>query len=178
MIDSQVFGLPGNPVSSFACFHLVALPALRKMMGWANPMLRRIQVHLAPLPLPHPSSVFHRSGAALIKPLGLILLLFSLKVRLSQTLKLDPERPEYHRVTLQWSRSEGLGRKQGHLSSITSVCLRLVFIEAERPAILRPAILCFRRCPSPSLSDGNPDVFAWWAMSTGNQISSRLLSAR
>lgn len=40
----MVVGLPGNPVSSFACFHLVALPALRKMMGWAQPMLRRIQV--------------------------------------------------------------------------------------------------------------------------------------
>ena len=39
-----VFGLPGNPVSSFACFHLVALPALRKMMGWAQPGLRRVQV--------------------------------------------------------------------------------------------------------------------------------------
>lgn len=40
----MVFGLPGNPVSSFACFHLVALPALRKMMGWASPGLRRVQV--------------------------------------------------------------------------------------------------------------------------------------
>ena len=40
----MVFGLPGNPVSSFACFHLVVLPALRKMAGWGQPMLRRVQV--------------------------------------------------------------------------------------------------------------------------------------
>lgn len=34
----------GNPVSSFVCFNLVTLPALRKMAGWAQPSLRRIQV--------------------------------------------------------------------------------------------------------------------------------------
>ena len=50
------------------CFHLVALPALRKMAGWAQPLLRRISV------------------------------------RTTNDLRLDPERPEYHRCTLQWSR--------------------------------------------------------------------------
>lgn len=83
------------------CFHLVALPALRKMAGWSAPGLRRVHV------------------------------------RLANPIKMDPERPEYHRVTLQYS-----------------------------------------KCPSdniPGVSDG--DV-GWWAVSTGNQISSRLLSAR
>jgi molybdopterin biosynthesis enzyme len=31
--DTPVFGLPGNPVSSFVSFELFARPALRKMMG-------------------------------------------------------------------------------------------------------------------------------------------------
>ena len=93
-----VFGLPGNPVSSFACFHLVTLPSLRKMMGWADPSLRRVNV------------------------------------RLAQSIKLDPERPEYHRATLQ-----------------------------------------FGICPSRKLAEEKEE---FWAVSTGNQISSRLLSAR
>ncbi|GAX85701.1 hypothetical protein CEUSTIGMA_g13115.t1 [Chlamydomonas eustigma] len=96
----MVFGLPGNPVSSFACFYLTTLPALRKLMGWSNPMLRRVQVKLA------------------------------------QTLKMDPERPEYHRVALQWSKCPFLEGRAEHVG-----------------------------CD-------------WWAVSTGNQISSRLLSAR
>lgn len=29
-----VFGLPGNPVSSIVTFHLVVVPAIRKMKGW------------------------------------------------------------------------------------------------------------------------------------------------
>lgn len=61
-----VFGLPGNPVSSLVTFHLFVVPALRKLAGWPNPQLRRVQAYL---------------GGAL---------------------PLDPERPEYHRATLQW----------------------------------------------------------------------------
>ena len=41
------FGLPGNPVSSWATFHLFVLPMLRKMAGWFNPHLRRVHVKLA-----------------------------------------------------------------------------------------------------------------------------------
>eukprot|EP00198_Chlamydomonas_reinhardtii_P008997 XP_001698334.1 molybdenum cofactor biosynthesis protein [Chlamydomonas reinhardtii] len=93
-----VFGLPGNPVSSFVCFHLVVLPALRKMGGWAEPQLRRVAA------------------------------------RLAVDIKLDPERPEYHRCTLQWG---------------------------PPPLGSTPALKA-----------------ALWAVSTGNQISSRLLSAR
>ena len=35
---------PGNPVSGFVCFNLVVTPVLRKMAGWAQPQLRRLQV--------------------------------------------------------------------------------------------------------------------------------------
>eukprot|EP00878_Enallax_costatus_P031872 GHUV01034930.1.p1 GENE.GHUV01034930.1~~GHUV01034930.1.p1 ORF type:complete len:185 (+),score=66.12 GHUV01034930.1:387-941(+) len=94
-----VFGLPGNPVSSFVCFNLVVVPALRKMSGWPQPQLRRIQVIT------------------------------------TSALKLDPERPEYHRVVLQYGRlPESCAAASGQLG--------------------------------------------WYATSTGNQISSRLLSAR
>ncbi len=38
-----VFGLPGNPVSSLVTFHLFAVPALRKMMGFPKPELPHVQ---------------------------------------------------------------------------------------------------------------------------------------
>jgi molybdenum cofactor synthesis domain-containing protein len=39
---TPVFGLPGNPVSSFVSFELFARPALRMMMGHADPFRRRV----------------------------------------------------------------------------------------------------------------------------------------
>ena len=32
-----VIGLPGNPASSFVCFHLFGIPVLKRMAGWAEP---------------------------------------------------------------------------------------------------------------------------------------------
>ncbi|KAF4356260.1 hypothetical protein F8388_000707 [Cannabis sativa] len=40
------FGLPGNPVSSLVCFHLFVVPAIRRLSGWANPHLLRVQARL------------------------------------------------------------------------------------------------------------------------------------
>lgn len=34
-------------MSSYACFNLVALPCLHKLMGWQKPELRRVHVELA-----------------------------------------------------------------------------------------------------------------------------------
>lgn len=31
-----VFGLPGNPVSAFATYHLFVLPAIRKYCGYSD----------------------------------------------------------------------------------------------------------------------------------------------
>ena len=42
-----VFGLPGNPVSTIVAFHLFVLPALRKMMGWADPAPSTVAATLA-----------------------------------------------------------------------------------------------------------------------------------
>lgn len=36
---SWIFGLPGNPTSAFATFHLFVLPALRKYCGYDAPRL-------------------------------------------------------------------------------------------------------------------------------------------
>eukprot|EP00955_Chlamydomonas_euryale_P115284 366339-Chlamydomonas_euryale.AAC.2 len=99
----SVFALPGNPVSSFACFHLVVAPALRAMRGAADPEPRRVLVALA------------------------------------QPLALDPERPEYHRATL-------------HFGQPPSGC--------------------------PCVPGDAAQQQRWWAVSTGGQASSRLLSAR
>lgn len=57
-----VFGLPGNPVSSMVTFYLMAVPALRKLAGWPEPHLRRVQAHLsAPLPLDPERPEYHRA---------------------------------------------------------------------------------------------------------------------
>ncbi len=45
--DTQVFGLPGNPVSSMVSFELLARPALRKRMGMTAPGRRMVPVSLA-----------------------------------------------------------------------------------------------------------------------------------
>jgi molybdopterin biosynthesis enzyme len=39
---TPVFGLPGNPVSSFVSFELFARPALRMMMGHDQPFRREV----------------------------------------------------------------------------------------------------------------------------------------
>ena len=44
-----------------------------------------------------PKPAFHAAPAPLPRSLPP-------QVRLARSLKMDPERPEYHRVTLQWSR--------------------------------------------------------------------------
>ncbi len=69
-----IFGLPGNPVSSLVTFYLLAVPAMRKLAGWPDPTLRRVQAHLA------------------------------------GSLRLDRERPEYHRATLRWDHTLNDGR--------------------------------------------------------------------
>lgn len=137
-----VFGLPGNPVSSFACFNLITLPAIRKLSGWAQPELRRVQVRgrmvlrwdavrwnvvwwdvvmdqgmrnemlLGAMKVIEVGECCSRRVGRGIKQLKVCLKPAPpssaispccVKVRLTQDLKLDPERPEYHRATLQWS---------------------------------------------------------------------------
>ena len=57
-----LFGLPGNPVSSLVTFYLLALPALRRLAGWPDPALPRVQAHLAqPLPLDPARPEYHRA---------------------------------------------------------------------------------------------------------------------
>lgn len=36
------FGLPGNPVSSMVSYQVIALPGLRRMAGWADPLPERV----------------------------------------------------------------------------------------------------------------------------------------
>ncbi len=57
-----VFGLPGNPVSSMVTFYLMAVPALRKLAGWPEPRLRRVQAQLREsLPLDPERPEYHRA---------------------------------------------------------------------------------------------------------------------
>jgi len=45
--ERLVFGLPGNPVSTLVTFRFLVWPALRKMMGYAEPAPRPLEVVLA-----------------------------------------------------------------------------------------------------------------------------------
>lgn len=57
-----VFGLPGNPVSSLVTFYLFVVPAIRKLAGWPDPHLRRVQATLAqPLRLDPARPEYHRA---------------------------------------------------------------------------------------------------------------------
>ncbi|MEZ4866832.1 MAG: molybdopterin-binding protein [Caldilineaceae bacterium] len=57
-----VFGLPGNPVSSLVTYYLFVVPALRKLAGWAEPNLTRVQAQLAqPLRLDAYRPEYHRA---------------------------------------------------------------------------------------------------------------------
>ena len=58
-----IFGLPGNPVSSLVTFYLMAVPAMRKMAGWVDPHLTRVQAVLAQsLPLDPERPEYHRAA--------------------------------------------------------------------------------------------------------------------
>jgi gephyrin len=60
--EKLVFALPGNPVSSLVTFYLPAAPALRKLAGWTNPHLTRVQVCLGqPLRLDPYRPEYHRA---------------------------------------------------------------------------------------------------------------------
>lgn len=57
-----IFALPGNPVSSLVTFYLLAAPAIRKLAGWPDPRLPRVQVTLGqPLRLDPYRPEYHRA---------------------------------------------------------------------------------------------------------------------
>lgn len=73
-----VFGLPGNPVSTLACFHLFVLPALRRLAGeaWVSPE-QAMQTALLDGPWRRtcdrptfwPAALSNRDGRIMLKPL-------------------------------------------------------------------------------------------------------------
>lgn len=67
MVDGQkrlLFGLPGNPVSSLVTYYLLVAPAIRRLAGWPEPRLRRVQVVIEEdLPLDDYRPEYHRATA-------------------------------------------------------------------------------------------------------------------
>jgi molybdopterin molybdotransferase len=45
--QTLIFGLPGNPVSVVVCFELFVKPAMRRLMGFAEPLPRHVSAALA-----------------------------------------------------------------------------------------------------------------------------------
>lgn len=71
-----VFGLPGNPVSAFACFELFVRPALRVLAGHADPGPRMVTLPLAEAltatndrPTYHPAKLEVGDGGLAVRPL-------------------------------------------------------------------------------------------------------------
>lgn len=72
-----VFGLPGNPVSSFVCFELFVAPALALMCGRPEADPIRLQAalshpheHRGDRPTYHPARVSWPDGAAVVEPIA------------------------------------------------------------------------------------------------------------
>lgn len=82
-----VFGLPGNPVSSYVTFNLVVVPALRKLAGWQKPLLKRLSAITA------------------------------------DEIKMDPKRPEYHRVILSLPKAEAFAYSDPGASEASALAL-------------------------------------------------------
>ncbi|XP_059429475.1 molybdopterin biosynthesis protein CNX1-like isoform X3 [Corylus avellana] len=56
------FGLPGNPVSSLVSFHIFVVPTIRRLAGWGNPHLFRVQARLRqPIKADPVRPEFHRA---------------------------------------------------------------------------------------------------------------------
>jgi molybdopterin molybdotransferase len=85
-----VFALPGNPVSAAVCTHLLVRPALD--------MFR--QYKATGMALPITSSTIHEMIQNTLVPPELV-------ATLTHDIKLDMERPEYHRVTLDVKQVNG-----------------------------------------------------------------------
>ena len=98
-----VFGLPGNPVSSLVTFQLFGIPTLRKMCGHATPELTVIHAKVRVIydrRLFVPNTVLNASQ------------------QITKSLKLDPQRPEYHRATVHWDT-----QSQCFIAASTGACM-------------------------------------------------------
>jgi len=72
-----VFGLPGNPVSSFCCFELFVRPALRRLAGhanaestWHEARLLDAFEHSSDRPTYHPATLVNRAGVNEVRPVA------------------------------------------------------------------------------------------------------------
>jgi molybdopterin molybdotransferase len=73
--ETLVFGLPGNPVSALVCFELFVRPALRQLMGHAEPGPRLVQAVLSEdyayrsdRPTYHPAVLSASEGSWQVRP--------------------------------------------------------------------------------------------------------------
>ncbi|MEW5308598.1 MAG: hypothetical protein WDW38_000543 [Sanguina aurantia] len=139
----RVLMKPGKPLT-FATLEVG--DSGRKMLVFGlpgNPVSSCVCFQLVVVPCLHKMSGWKQSG------------LRRVHARLASSLRLDPERPEYHRATLVWcSKNPAAPTSSSDPSS----------------ADASPAL--------PAAAGETGFGFELWALSTGNQISSRLLSAR
>jgi molybdopterin molybdotransferase len=75
--QTLVFGLPGNPVSTFVCFELFVRPALRKLAGLSEVTRPMIKARLAAdfshkgnRPTYHPATLHGERGQELVEPVA------------------------------------------------------------------------------------------------------------
>ncbi len=73
--DRLVFGLPGNPVSSFVCFELFVRPAMQVLRGWRGKVILEERLplatdflHRSDRPTYHPARRIHSHDQQLVEP--------------------------------------------------------------------------------------------------------------
>ena len=131
-----VVACPGNPVSAWVCFHILASPCIRYAMGapWdAEPLPSQSPSLLSSLPHQHlqpqhlsvlKGDLNHASGSV-TQPLPLPSAstrtrtpLHWIRLTLLDSLQLDAERPEFHRISVWQGAAGGLvGRSTGAQAS-------------------------------------------------------------
>jgi len=100
-----VFALPGNPVSAVVCTHLLVLPCLQLLTDGPDTSADTYGASLE-------EQVHRVVENCRVHP--------EVSAVLAHDLKLDPERPEYHRVTLKEEEEESLSSQNGRTVTVTT----------------------------------------------------------
>jgi molybdopterin molybdotransferase len=116
-----VFALPGNPVSATVCTHLLVRPALD--------MFRQYKANRVTLPITS-ATIQEMIQNTLVPP--------ELVATLTHDIKLDMERPEYHRVTLDVKHVNGNAMEYTATSTGVQRSSRLVSLRDAQGLLVIP----------------------------------------
>ena len=110
--DCLIFALPGNPVSAVVCTQLLVYPCVQLLQQGVGGTVAAMEDDVVVPNKQNPDTITSQTDddwlwkdddddETLNRMVSLAQVHTEVTAQLSQTLKLDPDRPEYHRVTLQ-----------------------------------------------------------------------------